>query len=94
MDKDVNRNNVYRTAGIAQESFWHSKCLTHPHHVDMHLERLQIIKSKGIQKKEAANMKNAELVDTNKKIVGIIFKNLPQEGIIREDTEVMESSSS
>jgi hypothetical protein len=53
----------------------------------MHLECLQIIKSKEIQKKETANMKHAELVDANKKVVEIICKKLWQEGIIREDTE-------
>jgi hypothetical protein len=55
MDKDVNGQNVFRTAGIAQESFQCSKCLTHSHQVKMHLECLQIIKSKENQKKQIAN---------------------------------------
>jgi hypothetical protein len=89
-DKDVNQNNVFRTAGIAQESFQRSRCLTHSHQVDMRLEHLQIIKSKKIQKKETEKMKHAELVDTYKKVVEIICKKPWQEDIIGEDTEVAE----
>ena len=44
IDKDINGQNVFRTAGIVQESCQCSKCLTHFHLVNMHLERLQIIK--------------------------------------------------
>ncbi len=51
MDKDVNGQNVFRTAGIAQESLQHPKCLTHSHQINMSLEHLQIIKSKEYQKK-------------------------------------------
>jgi hypothetical protein len=47
-DKDINGNDVLRTAGILQESFQHSKCLTHSHQVSMHLEHLQIIISKEL----------------------------------------------
>ncbi len=36
-DKDVNGQNVFRTAGIAQESFQRSKCLTHSHQGKMHV---------------------------------------------------------
>ena len=60
MDKDINRQNVFRTAWIVQESFQRSKCLTHSHQVIMHLDCLQIIKSKEIQKKETANLKHGE----------------------------------
>ncbi len=84
MDKDINRNDVLRTAGISQESLQCSKCLTHSHQVGMHLERLQIIISKEIKKKETANMKRAELVNANKNVVLLICKKLQQEGIIRE----------
>jgi hypothetical protein len=87
MDKDVNGKNVFRTAGIAQESFQHSKCLTHSHQVKMRLKRLQIINSKENQKKKTANLKHVELVDANKKVVEIICMKLWKEGIIREDTE-------
>ncbi len=38
MDKDINGQDVFRTAGIAQESFQCSKCLTHFHQVNMRLE--------------------------------------------------------
>jgi hypothetical protein len=72
MDKDGNRQNVFRTAGFALESFQRSKCLTHSHQVKMHLERLQIIKSKENQKKETLNSKRAELVDAKKKVVETI----------------------
>jgi hypothetical protein len=87
MDKDVNEQNVFRTAGIAQESFQRSKCLTHSHQVKMRLECLQIIKSKENQKKETANLKHAVLIDANKKVVETICMKLWKEGITREDTE-------
>jgi hypothetical protein len=87
MDKDVNGRNVFRTAGIAQESFQHLKYLTHSHQVKMRQEGLQIIKSKENQNKETANLKHAELVDANKKVVEIICMKLWKEGNIREDTE-------
>ena len=87
MDKDINRQNVFRTTGIAQESFQHSKCLTHSHQINMRLDCLQIIKSKEILKKETANLKLGELVEANRKVVEIICKKLKQEGIIREDSE-------
>jgi hypothetical protein len=48
--KDINGNDVLRTAGISQESLQCSKCLTHLHQVGMRLERLQIIMSKEIKK--------------------------------------------
>jgi hypothetical protein len=76
MNTDVNGNNVFRTAGIAQERFQRSQCLDHSHQVDMHLECLHIINSKEIQKKEKANMKHVELVDANKKVVEIICKEV------------------
>jgi hypothetical protein len=89
-DKDINGNNVLRTAGISQESFQRSKCLTHSHQVSMRLECLQIIISKEIKKKETANMKHAELVDANKNVVVLICKKLQQEGIIGENADVGE----
>jgi hypothetical protein len=87
LDKDINGNDVLRTASISQESLQHSKCLTHLHQVGMRLERLQIIMSKEIKKKETANMKHAELVDANKNNVLLICKNLQQEGIIGENED-------
>ncbi len=56
----------------------------------MRLERLQIIMSKEIEKKETANMKHAELVDGNKNIVLLICKKHQQEGIIGENEDVGE----
>ena len=50
MDKDINGQDVFRTAGIAQESFQRSKCLTHFHQVNTRFERLQIIKQAGSSK--------------------------------------------
>ncbi len=44
--------------------------------MNLHKEHLQIIKSKEIEKKTAANMKHKELVDANKKIVELICKKL------------------
>jgi hypothetical protein len=76
MDKDINGQNVFRTAGIAQESFQCSKCLTHSHQVNMRLDCLQIIKSKEIQKKETANLKHGELVVAPRKVVEINCKKL------------------
>jgi hypothetical protein len=49
-----------RLANVSQESYQRSKCLTHLHHVDLHLERLQTIKLKEIQKTTTANMKHEE----------------------------------
>jgi hypothetical protein len=89
-DKDINGNDVLRTAGISQESLQHSKCLTHSHQVGMRLEHLQIIMSKEIKKKETANMKHAELVDANKNVVLLICEKLQQEGIIGENEDVDE----
>jgi hypothetical protein len=90
LDKDITGNDVLRTAGISQESLQPSKCLTHLHQVGMRLERLQIIMSKEIEKKETANMKHAKLVDANKNVVLLICKKLQQEGIIGENEDVGE----
>ncbi len=49
-----------RPANVPQESYQRLKCLTHLHQVDLHLEGLQTIKSKEIQKKTTANMKHEE----------------------------------
>jgi hypothetical protein len=89
-DKDINGQNVFRTAGIAQESFQCSKCLTHFHQVNMHLERLQIIKSNKTEKKATANMKHEELVHANKKVVELICSKLLRDGIIDEGDEFCE----
>ena len=63
MDKDINGQDVLRTASIAQESYQRSKCLTHLHQVNMRLERLHIIKSNKTEKKVSANMKSRFAVD-------------------------------
>jgi hypothetical protein len=44
MDKDIKGNEVVRLANISQESYQRSKCLTHSHQVNLHLERLHTIK--------------------------------------------------
>ena len=90
MDKDINGQDVFRTVGIAQESFQQSKCLTHFHQVNMRLKRLQIIKSKETEKKVTANMKHDELVQANKKVVELICIKLLRDGIIDDDAEVGE----
>ncbi len=87
MDKDINRQDVFRTAGIAQESFQCSKCLTHFHQVNMRLEQLQIIKSKETEKKATANMKHDELIQANKKVIEVICTKLLRDGIIDEGAE-------
>ncbi len=87
MDKDINGQDVFRTADIAQETFQCSKCLTHFHQVNMHLERLQIIKSKETEKKATANMKHDELIQANKKVVEVICSKLLRDGIIDEGAE-------
>ncbi len=90
MDKDINGQDVFRTAGIAQESCQRSKCLTHFHQVNMRLERLQIIKSNETEKKVTANMKHDELVQANKKVVEVICSELLRDGIIDDGAEVGE----
>ena len=90
MDKDINRHDVSRTAGIAQESFQRSKCLTHFHQVNTRLERLQIIKSKETEKKATANMKHGELVQANKKVIEVICSKLLRDGIINDSAEICE----
>jgi hypothetical protein len=89
MDKDINGQIVFRTAGIVQESFQCSKCLTRFHQVNIHLERLRIIKSKETEKKATANMKHDELVQANK-IVEFICSKLLHDGIIDEGAEFCE----
>ena len=42
-DKDVNGNEVLRAAGISQESYQQSKCLTHKIQIDLHKERIKRI---------------------------------------------------
>ena len=54
----------------------------------MHLEQLQIIKSKVTEKKATANMKHNELVQSNKNVVEMIRKNLLCNGLIDEDVGV------
>jgi hypothetical protein len=56
MDKDINRDEAIRLANISQERYQRSKCLTHLHQVNLHLEHLQTIKSKEIEKKTTANL--------------------------------------
>ena len=90
MDKDINGQDVFRTAGIAQESFQRSKCLTHFHQVNMRLERLHIIKTKETDKKATTNMKHNKLVQANKKVVEVICSKLLRNGIINGGTEVGE----
>ena len=68
------------------------KCLTHFHQVNMHLEHLQIIKSKETEKKSTANMKHDELVQANKKVIELICSKLLLfcDGIIDEGAEFCE----
>ncbi len=54
----------------------------------MHLERLQILKLKDIEKKATANMKHNELVQSNKNVVKLICKKLLRDGLINEDVGV------
>ncbi len=90
MDKDINGQDVFRTAGIAQESFQRLKCLTHFHQVNMRLERLQIIKSKETEKKATANIKHDKLIQANKKVIEVICSKLLRDGIIDEGAEFCE----
>jgi hypothetical protein len=85
MDKDIHGKDVVRAATITQERYQRSKCLTYSRKVDMRLERLQIIKSKEIEKKETANLKHMELVEANSKVVGVICNKLQQDNVIRVD---------
>jgi hypothetical protein len=85
MDKDIHGKEAVRAATISQESYQQSKYLTHSWQVNMRLEPLQIIKSKEIEKKEIANLKHMELVDSNSKVVRIICNKLQQGNVIGVD---------
>jgi hypothetical protein len=74
IDKDINGNDVIRLANISQESYQHSKCLTHLHQLNLCLETIQTIKSKEIKKKTTANVKHKELAEENEKAVELICK--------------------
>ncbi len=75
-------------ANILQESYQRSKCLTHFHQVNMHLECLQILKSKDIEENATTNMKHDEIVQSNKNVVELICKKLLRDGFIDEDVDV------
>jgi hypothetical protein len=56
----------------------------------MHLEQLQIIKSKVTEKKATANRKHDELIQANKKVIEVICSKLLRDGIIDEGAESCE----
>ena len=61
MDVDVNGNDVFRNAGISQESYQRAKCLTHSTQVGLRQKRVEEIHAKQRQQKslDGAKMMNS-----------------------------------
>jgi hypothetical protein len=58
-DKDANGNVVLRNAGISQESFQRSKCMTHIHQVELRKERMEQLQAEQ-QRRDEVNQQKLE----------------------------------
>ncbi len=56
-DRDINGNEVFRNAGISQESYQRAKCLTHKYQVHLRKQQILQLQKKERQKEELANAK-------------------------------------
>ena len=57
-DIDINGNVVPRLATIMQESYQRAKNMTHEHQIERRHEHIRSNQAKGLQKKEAANLRH------------------------------------
>jgi hypothetical protein len=84
-DIDVNGNVVSRLATIRQESQQRAKNMTHEQQIENRNEHLRSIQAKGLQKKEADNLRHQLKVEANREVVNIICKELQKAKIISDD---------
>ena len=73
-DIDVNGNVVSRLATIRQESQQRAKNMTHEQQIENRNEHLRSIQAKGLQKKEADNLRHQLKVEANREVVNIILQ--------------------
>ncbi len=70
-DRDKMGREVMRDASISQESFQQTKCLTHEHQIRLHNERLSKNQQIESERKEVANHKHQEKIQTPNNISSI-----------------------
>ena len=85
-DKDVYGHEVLRAAGISQESYQRSKCLTHEFQIDLRKERIERIENDQRHKADQMQQKRNEEVHS----IGLIEEKLLN--MIAENSEVIERS--
>jgi len=65
-----------RDATITQESYQHTKCLTHEHQIHLRQQRLEENQRIESERKELANLKHHEKITRDEAIVGSLCKKL------------------
>lgn len=86
-DKDRHGNEQLRSAGISQENFQRSKCLTHEFQVDLRKQRREQLRLKQEQKMQRANDKHLEKVNANREVIDKLCRKLCAAGLIDGDEE-------
>ncbi len=75
-DRDSLGREVMRDATITQESYQHTKCLTHEHQIHLRQQRLEENQRIESERKELANLKHHEKITRDEAIVGSLCKKL------------------
>lgn len=83
-DRDMNGNEVFRNAGISQESYQRAKCLTHKYQVHLRKQQILQLQKKERQKEELANAKWQAKIDNNIDVVHLLCSKLERDGKLFE----------
>jgi hypothetical protein len=70
-DRDKMGHEIMRDASISQESFQQTKCLTHEHQIRLRNERLSENQRIESERKEVANRKHQEKIQTPNNISSV-----------------------
>jgi hypothetical protein len=84
-DRDSMGREVLRNATISQESYQHTKCLTHEHQIYLQKERLAQNQRIEIERKQLANQKHLNKISWDSEIVRRLCRDLEAYGLLSEE---------
>jgi hypothetical protein len=84
-DRDSMGCNVLHDATISQESYQHTKCLTHEHQIHLWKERFSLNQSIERQRKKLATQKRLDKITRDDDIVRSLCKKLEVGGLLTDD---------
>lgn len=79
-DRDAKGREVLRDAGISQESYQRSKCLTHPYQKDLRKQRIKELRMKQKKRLEVENSKHNESLAANRAAIEKLKNILQTDG--------------